>query len=833
MKSILIFFINLLSLCCYELLGQGLRFQGSGILIEKRPSLHVFEYAAPQFSGDLSIDFELSFQDLRHFGYILFYQDENQRMPISLIYNNLGNGRSRFTLNKEGALNLISLELDQNQLKKNVWIPINIKFDAPRNKISLTIGKARGESNYNFVGHTFSPKPIFGLNPSSVDVPSFSLRELKIYNAKKSFLFRFDEYDGTIVHDQKSEKVGAVKNPVWLIKDAYHWKKLLQFQSPYTTGIAYYPPNELYFVAKDSLRRFSLEDETLIAEAYANTFPLHNWTLGMLLPIQGKALAAYEIASSSKEPTLSYLDLSTKRWTAAQIGGIGRQMHQHTHWADSADSTLYTFGGYGNQRYFNEFYQLKSQGWKKLAFTGDLPSPRFYSSWGKMPDSKEMLLFGGIGNASGDQTLGRSYYYDFFKVDLANKKIRSLGKVAWKNKDMVFARNLIYMNDSSVYGLCYPEYEPNSFAQLVRFDLKQMTYKMVGDSIPFRSDMITTNLNLFYNPEQKKFIVTTQVFEDDGGAKVSVYSLNYPAYSLEQLLGAKNTTVDYKKWIIFLILFGAIVIAAYRKIWSKSKSAAVLKIKNAKEASAVAVEIPQTSSTAAADTTENSIYFIGHFTAYDSKGRVITHLFSQRLKNLLLVLIAFKSRQGVSSSQLSQILWPGRDEYSVKNLRGVTLNQLRKAISGIAGIQIIFEEGLFKVQCQDNFFCDILEIDQLLRQEGNSRSEALLLQLLHRGEFLSEFAAEYTKILLSDWQENVLQYWIPYWAVEIQNKRTKHIPALKTFQELFPLDETIIRMYLKSLAAHNLSSEYQKTVNRFKELYLATFHQPYDGNLNE
>ncbi|KKO89649.1 hypothetical protein AAW12_18680 [Sphingobacterium sp. Ag1] len=832
MKSILIFFINLLWLCCYQLSGQGLKFQGSGILIEKRPSLHVFEYTAPQFSGDLSIDFELSFQDLRHFGYICYYQDENERMPISLIYNNLGNGRSRFTLNKEGALNLISLELDQNQLKKNVWIPFNLKFDALRKKISLTIGKVRGESNYNFSERTFSPKPIFGLNPSSVDVPSFSLRDLKIYNTKKAFFFGFDEHEGTIVHDQKSEKVGAIKNPVWLIKDAYHWKKLLQFQTPNTAGIAYHPSNALYFIAKDSLRRFSLEDETLIAEAYANTFPLNNWSLGMILPMQGNTLAAYEIASSSKEPTLTYLHLNTKRWSPALVGGIGRQMHQHTHWADSADSSLYTFGGYGNQQYFNEFYRLKSQGWEKLDFTGELPTPRFYSSWGKIPGSKEMLLFGGIGNASGDQTLGRTYYYDFFKVDLANKKIRSLGKIAWKNKDMVFARNLIYMNDSNVYGLCYPEYEPNSFAQLVQFDLKQMTYKMVGDSIPFRSDMITTNLNLFYNPEQKKFIVTTQVFEDSGGAKISVYSLNYPAYSLEQLLGSINSTGHYKKWIILLSLFGAIAILLYLKFWSKKKGASAVKVKTANEAKAFAAEVPLTSLPVVTERTANSIYFIGHFAAYDSKGRVITHLFSQRLKNIFLILAAFKGRQGISSTQLSQILWPGRDEYSVKNLRGVTLNQLRKAISGIDGIQIIFEEGLFKVQCQDNFFCDLLEIDQLLRQEGNSSNEILLLQLLHRGEFLLEFSEEYTKILLNDWKENVLQHWVPYWAAEIKNESTNHMTALKTFHELFPLDETIIRLYLKSLAAHNLFSEYQKTLNRFKELYLATYHQPYAGNLS-
>ncbi len=832
MKSILIFFINLLWLCCYQLSAQGLKFQGSGILIEKRPSLHVFEYITPQFSGDLSVDFELSFQDLRHFGYIFYYQDENEGMPISLIYNNLGNGKSRFTLNKEGALNLISLELDQNQLKKNVWIPVSIKFDGVRKKISLAIGRSRAESNYNFMKGTFRPKPIFGLNPSSVDVPSFSLRELKVYNEKKAFHFGFEEHDGTALYDQKSEKVGAVKNPVWLIKDAYHWKKLLQFQSPYTMGIAYHPSDELYFVAKDSLRRFSLDDETLIAAAYTNTFPLHNWSLGMLLPMQGNRLAAYEIAASSKEPTLAYLDLNTKKWSVAHIGGIGRQMHQHAHWADSADSSLYTFGGYGNQRYFNEFYLLKNQGWEKLAFTGDLPSPRFYSSWGKIPDSKEMLLFGGIGNASGDQTLGRTYYYDFFKVDLASKKIRALGRLAWKNKDMVFARNLIYMNDSNVYGLCYPEYEPNSFAQLVQFDLKKMTYKMVGDSIPFRSDMITTNLNLFYNPGQKKFIVTTQVFEDNGSSKISFYSLNYPAYSLEQLSASLNSEGSYRKWIIFVLLSGGIAILAYRKFGSKRKPAAALTIKIANEVSAVEGEVSHTSTTVAPVKTTNSIYFIGRFAAYDSKGRVITHLFSQRLKNLLVVLMAFKGRQGISSNQLSQILWPERDEYSVKNLRGVTLNQLRKAISGIDGIQIIFEEGLFKVQCQGGFFCDLIEIDQLLRKEGNSSNEILLLRLLHRGEFLLEFSEEYKNILLNDWKENVLQHWTPYWAIEIKNKSTNHITALKTFHELFPLDETIIRLYLTSLAAHNLSSEYQKTLNRFKELYLTTFHQPYASNLN-
>lgn len=73
----------------------------------------------------------------------------------------------------------------------------------------------------------------------------------------------------------------------------------------------------------------------------------------------------------------------------------------------------------------------------------------------------------------------------------------------------------------------------------------------------------------------------------------------------------------------------------------------------------------------------NAIYLFGEFTVYDKNGRDITYMFSARLKQAFLLILEHSLKDGISSQQFSEALWPDRSEFNVKNLRNVTLNHLR------------------------------------------------------------------------------------------------------------------------------------------------------------
>ena len=131
--------------------------------------------------------------------------------------------------------------------------------------------------------------------------------------------------------------------------------------------------------------------------------------------------------------------------------------------------------------------------------------------------AKNVLLFGGQGNKTGEQSIGKTYYYDCYMVNLETKIIQKLWDVKQENIKMVSSRNIVLNKDlSSFYTLGYSEYIPSTFLQLYNYSIKDGSYKIFGDSIPMVSEKIRTNANLYLNKSTNQFFCTTQEFEEDG-----------------------------------------------------------------------------------------------------------------------------------------------------------------------------------------------------------------------------------------------------------------------------------------------------------------------------
>ena len=77
---------------------------------------------------------------------------------------------------------------------------------------------------------------------------------------------------------------------------------------------------------------------------------------------------------------------------------------------------------------------------------------------------------------------------------------------------------------------------------------------------------------------------------------------------------------------------------------------------------------------------KNAVWFLGGFQIFDSKGTDITYRFPKKLKELfVLVLIETVENKGISSKELSDKLWPGMNNASQKNNRGVTIKCDKKS----------------------------------------------------------------------------------------------------------------------------------------------------------
>lgn len=123
-------------------------------------------------------------------------------------------------------------------------------------------------------------------------------------------------------------------------------------------------------------------------------------------------------------------------------------------------------------------------------------------------NANELLLFGGTGNSSGDQSIGKIYYYDLYKINLKDSTVQKVRDFSYDGAQIVPVRNLLLSDDgASFYTLCYPMQEASSHLQLYKFSLQNDSYEVLGNSIPMESKAILSNANLYYNKETKEFLL--------------------------------------------------------------------------------------------------------------------------------------------------------------------------------------------------------------------------------------------------------------------------------------------------------------------------------------
>ena len=174
------FLIKLLfySLILLPVLGhtQGIRFNSSESSIVDRTSYNVFVHDEPNFSGNFSIDFDLSIIDSKIFGYVLNIKDKSNPISYSLAYIDNEGGSGELRLNLDGVKKLISVPIKKEMIGSRKWINISLNFNYTSKKITLIVNDKLFSSNENEFRNTIVPEIYFGKHESVIDVPLMSIK---------------------------------------------------------------------------------------------------------------------------------------------------------------------------------------------------------------------------------------------------------------------------------------------------------------------------------------------------------------------------------------------------------------------------------------------------------------------------------------------------------------------------------------------------------------------------------------------------------------------------------------------------------------------------------
>ena len=776
----LLFLLTGMTLFAYS---QGLLFQANDKEIKERTSLQIFqEGEIPCFTKNFQLSFELSIRDFATFGYVFLLKDDQGKTKYSFTYTYLDGENSTFKFNTDGKENHYSLNLRNDALAYQ-WIPVSFAFDLQQDVLTIRIGDNEKKITSLGLKDTFCPHLFFGRYDYILDMPTFAIRNLKLEGDRShSYTFPLNENEGEEVHTSTGKVLGTVVNPVWLINGSYHWEKLFEYSFQTPSGITFEPDSQrLIIFSQDSLLTYNLLKRQPQKYSYSNKLPVKLQLATHFMNTTDGKLYVYELNNLPLgDATVAALDLNNQEWKQTGVAALPVQLHHHDGFWDETTGKYLVFGGFGNKRFNNTFleYDIEGDRWDTLSYSGDRIIPRYFSGMAVNKNREHIYVFGGMGNESGEQSVGRNYLHDLYLLDRKQQSVRRL----WQNASghrLVVARDMILTPDEKyIYALCYPEYLSDTYLQLYRLTVDDGTMKALGDSIPMRSEEIMTNANLYYNSLTHEYYCTTTEFDKKGHTVIRTYVLSAPPVSLDEIRSYGSRSSLEIRWLWIMAGIGVLLLAGgvlfVRKKRGKQRNAVL-------ESSSVLMSPPvgrepdksvQGKETLAKEDFEsslvrpNAVYLFGPFTVIDRNGRDITHLFSSRLRQVFIYILLHSTHNGVLSASLNEVFWPDKPDDKVKNLKGVTINQIRKNLAELDGVELVHDKGYFRLVFTD-CYCDYFRFRTLKNAEEVENELGILLM---RGKFLDGMDAG----MMDHFKQKVEEFLSSFLPLEIERLYQQH-----------------------------------------------------------
>jgi len=799
--------------------SQGLQFKSNNHLIADRTSYHVFHSQAETFKDFVEISFDFSVIDPLSFGYILYVRDVENNLYFNLTYADENDSISQLMFSIENKVSLFSIPLHKKQLGKRKWHQAYLRFDSEKDSILLKIDQ---ESHSVYAGipkGRIQPEIYFGKHESFIDVPEMAIKNLEIRGKNMSIKFPFNEIEGQEVHDTRGHVVGKVENPLWLINESYNWRLRKSFACGQVSAVNFRAATQEFIITnKDSITYYDIREDTATRFFLEEPVPVPMRLGCSFLDERNNELYIYEINDVfDGTPSIASLNLDTLSWSISSFEELREQKHHHVNYLDTAANKFFIFGGFGNKHYSNEFYSfdLDHDQWSREEFKGDNISPRFFSGLTAL-NNRELILFGGVGNPSGNQAVGRIYYSDCYHIDLNSASISKLWDLTDFSQRMVSGRNMILSPDSAhFYTLYYPEYIPNTFIKLYKFSIENGSYEILGDSIPMVSERIRTNANIYLDWKSNEIYCVTQQFRLDGSSTIKIYSISNTPVSQEHFYKNKVAGNHLPTGLIIVLVFALIVMSFfyYSYIHIRRRKTGISKQREQIQNEArVLVKQPQE---------KNAVYLFGNFRAFDRNSRDISHLFSSKIKQLFLLILINSEGNRVRSADIYAAIWPDKPLEKAKNSKGVSLNQLRKILLDIDGIELIYENKQLYFLLSSDFYCDYLDYKKLIQnfQSEQANNESLikeLISIVSGGRFLGNDSSNCIDRLKEGFENEIFKI-IPYQLDACFNHQN-YLQVIEISSILFNIDltnELAFHYELLSYLKLNMEEKAKRRYNAF------------------
>ena len=226
----------------------------------------------------------------------------------------------------------------------------------------------------------------------------------------------------------------------------------------------------------------------------------------------------------------------------------------------------------------------------------------------------------------------------------------------------------------------------------------------------------------------------------------------------------------------------------------------------------------------------NFIQLFGDFRVVDKNGVDISSQFTPKIKQLfLLILVSSQYRKkGISTKELSDILWPDLNYQNAKNSRGVTIRKLRLILQEMEEVEILFNIDCWTINFKRGVYCDYIECLKLLNSHKERQPDFYIdfYKLIRAGEAFKGESQDW----LDDYKGNIGNSIVDTLMKFINNLEIErdHELILKLSDRVLitdPINDQALSFKIKSLVQQNNMNTARFAYSKFAALYQELYNE--------
>lgn len=303
----------------------------------------------------------------------------------------------------------------------------------------------------------------------------------------------------------------------------------------------------------------------------------------------------------------------------------------------------------------------------------------------------------------------------------------------------------------------------------------------------------------------------------------------------EEIWGLSKNVIDplpyrsfFFKYGYLILIIVLLIVAGAFAIFHKKKSKPVYVSEGI---------VPKRIETGQDNKQRNYIQLFGDFKVIDKNGEDITLQFTPKLKQLFIVVLVYSQRnkKGISTKELTDILWPNHSYQNAKNSRGVTIRKLRLLLEALDKVEIVFHVDTWSMEFSGSIYCDYVECLRLL-EYADSNDPAFypaIYNIVGKGEVFKGESHDWLDDFKGYIVNNVVDILIKF--IQRLDKDTELDFIVKLADSILladPVNEEALAYKLKALVKQNnykvARFTYEKFSSTYLEMYGEKFAMPFD-----